>query len=124
MTATAFVELRAQIEAKMQAIAAHVGTTATIGAINQVCMVISLLKLPEIIAKMRLGDTVEQTLERERYLSWVAEVFAEEVEQHEQLSNVAVLEFAERSGPGGFTDEGVKQYLTLAERPFMCGDES
>jgi hypothetical protein len=117
-----FAELRTQIEAKMEAIAAHVGTTATTEAINQVCVVIALLKHPESIAQMRLGNTVEQTLERERYITWVAEVFAEEVEQHDQLSTAAVLEFADRSGPGGFTEDSVFQYLTLAERPFMYGD--
>jgi hypothetical protein len=122
MSARTFAELRAQIEAKMQAIAAHVGTTATTGAIDQVCFVITMLKLPHVVAQMRLGNTVEQTLERERYLAWVAEVFAEEVEQHDQISTAAVLEFANRSGPGGFTEDGVCQYLSLAERPFMRGD--
>jgi hypothetical protein len=120
--ANTFAELRTQVQSKMDTIGAHVGATMTTDELNQLCFTIALLHEPNIVARIRLGDTAEQMLKREHYLPCVAETFAEEVERHEQLTEATIREFVQNTGPGGFTEAELVRYLMLAERVFRYGD--
>jgi hypothetical protein len=109
-----------RVQARMEAIARADGEELTPEDLTNICCAMMSLGYGGDGGPMRLGATPDQMLERDDLLAWVADTFAEEIAQLDEVTTA----MRQRLVAEGLDEDAVDAELEQACEAFMEGTEN